>query len=383
MMKTSYKAMGKMKGFLFLCLIFILLVPTPTQVFGHSGRTDSYGGHNKTSNGTYHCHSNPCLDNAWKQAYNEYFPIGQRDGKKGVNESSTISKNLFAQLDPDIAEYMVPYAVKAYKMGYRETFWPAFWEKYGWYIGGATVILLLGIFSFFRRQKKMKSQFADRQLTRDTRYTKDNLIRSLRITSISMVVFCVIIFVIQKYQSVIKESQELKIQISTIKKTNEKSPEKEVSKDTVQEPTQDSEPETTEETIQDTSQDSAQVTTEEPTQQPLSETTKYSNNADPAFIAFYEDTKQEYENLIAEFNKAEQNDFNETQNLISSAEKLKVIVNKDILAGQFEFARQGMDQDLGKLIDDLNAKSPQYEIIQSIEDLQLNYRDILSVTIAQ
>lgn len=145
--------MEQLKSLFFICLIFILLIPTPTEVFGHSGRTDSYGGHNKTSNGTYHCHSGPCLDDAWEEAYDTFFPIGQKDGKKRNNRVSIISEDLTNKLDPDIAEYMVLYAIKAYKIGYEDTCILTFWERYRWYIGGGAGITIIGAFALIKSKK--------------------------------------------------------------------------------------------------------------------------------------------------------------------------------------------------------------------------------------
>lgn len=45
------------KSFLFYVTAFLLIFSLSVTVFAHSGRTDSSGGHNKTSDGTYHYHS--------------------------------------------------------------------------------------------------------------------------------------------------------------------------------------------------------------------------------------------------------------------------------------------------------------------------------------
>jgi hypothetical protein len=339
----------KIQWWLLFCLSFLFLLPT--QVLGHSGRTDSYGGHNKTSNGTYHCHSGPCLDDAWKDAYDTFYPIGQKDGKKGTNRISKISERLYNDLDSDIAEYMVPYAKKAYKMGFDDTYVPTFWEKYGWYIGSGTGVVLLLVFISLRRKKNINPSDLEHKLSGDLGHSKEKLNRKLVIAFSSLAGIGVITFGIITYQIDDIESEKL---------DNQK---------------------TSEQTLQE--KDSVDETEQQPVQEPVSDTVTYSQNADPAFVAFYEDTKENYEDLIANFNGAEQNNFNETQSLIDSAEKLKVIVSRDILNGQFEFARQGMIEDLDKLVANLNAKSPPNEIIQNVQDIELNYRDILSVTIQQ
>jgi hypothetical protein len=350
-----------MQVWLLVCLSFLFLLPT--QVFGHSGRTDSYGGHNKTSNGTYHCHSGPCLDDAWKDAYDTFYPIGQKDGKKGTNRISEISENLYNELDTDVAEYMVPYAKKAYKTGFDDTYVPTFWEKYGWYIGGGTGVVLLLVFISLRRKKQMYSWDTEQKLTGDPGQSKGKLNRKLVIAFSSLAAICAITIGIINYQSDFNEKEKLDNQ----KTSEQTSQEKEPVEETEQQPVEESVEEPKQETVQE----------------PVSDTTTYSQYADPAFIAFYEDTKPVYDNLIANFNVAELNNFNETQSLIDTAEKLKVIVSRDILNGQFEFARQGMIEDLDKLIGNLNAKNLPYEIIQNVQDIELNYSDILSITIQQ
>nr|WP_276541815.1 YHYH domain-containing protein [Bacillus infantis] len=116
----------------------------PIEATAHSGRTDSYGGHNKTANGTYHCHSGQCLIDARNTAYDEYFPHGQEDGLLKNDQSEDIEQWLNENLDSDVAEYIVPYALEAYQDGYKSTYVPTFWEKNKWYVGGLSVVLLLG-----------------------------------------------------------------------------------------------------------------------------------------------------------------------------------------------------------------------------------------------
>lgn len=111
-----------------ICFLFLLLLPSVG--LAHSGNTDSYGGHNKTANGTYHCHSGECLEDAKEDAYNYYYPLGQEDGKEGNDFSKDISQYLFENNDIDVFEYKSRFALEAYKMGYEETYVPTFWEKY-------------------------------------------------------------------------------------------------------------------------------------------------------------------------------------------------------------------------------------------------------------
>lgn len=40
-----------------LNLFVLVLLVIPNQIFGHSGRTDSHGGHNDNINGGYHYHN--------------------------------------------------------------------------------------------------------------------------------------------------------------------------------------------------------------------------------------------------------------------------------------------------------------------------------------
>ncbi|AGK53634.1 J domain-containing protein [Bacillus sp. 1NLA3E] len=220
----------------------------------------------------------------------------------------------------------------------------------------------------------MKADSADQKFNIHTRQSNDrnqqskgNLIRNLVIVLSSIAALCIITFGIYRYQSNVKESEELKKQISAIQKSDK----------------QTSKKNTSETSIEDTIHDNSQAPVQDTTNDTVSNTTKYKENADPAFIAFYEDTRVDYEELINEFNNAEKIDFKETQNLIDAAEKLRVIVSKDILNGQFEFARQAMLDYLDNLISGLNTNIPQYEIIQYVQDIELNYRDILSVTIKQ
>lgn len=139
-------------GILF-SLLFVLLFPY--EISAHSGNTDSYGGHNKNSNGTYHCHSGQCLEDAKKRAYEIAFPLGQEAGSLGeVNgyeeyEKSLRGRVLTGEIDSDKGEYMIPYLLMAYQEGFEDTYIPpTFWEKYGNHIIklciGISVLAILG-----------------------------------------------------------------------------------------------------------------------------------------------------------------------------------------------------------------------------------------------
>lgn len=148
-----------MKTRILFCLLFILLIPF--QTFAHSGRTDSYGGHNKTSNGTYHCHSGKCLEDAREQAYQIAFPIGQEDGRLGENEYKEYESTLWERvregtIDTDQAEYMIPYLLRAYKEGYEDTYIPTFWEKYKYYMIGLFGLSFWVVPPVFQKYKNKK-----------------------------------------------------------------------------------------------------------------------------------------------------------------------------------------------------------------------------------
>lgn len=137
-----------------LFLLFFLL--NPYKISGHSGNTDSYGGHNKNSNGTYHCHSGQCLEDARKRAYEIAFPNGQEDGRLGkVNgyeeyENALWERVQIGEIDPEEAEYMIPYVLMAYQEGFEDTYVPPppnFWGKYGYYIAAAPFFLIFIYFA--------------------------------------------------------------------------------------------------------------------------------------------------------------------------------------------------------------------------------------------
>lgn len=146
-------------------LVLIILLLTPIEVFAHSGRTDSYGGHNKTSNGTYHCHSGECLKDAKRKAYKIAFPIGEEDGRNkntdGFGEYSDILWGRYknGEIDSDVAEYMIPYALEAYKAGFDSTYVPTFWEKYrDSLITPIAITLIIGIYGTWTLIDKVKKR---------------------------------------------------------------------------------------------------------------------------------------------------------------------------------------------------------------------------------
>ena len=289
----------------------------------------------------------------------------------GANRISEITDNLYNDMDSDVAEYMVPYARKAYEMGYDDTYVPTFWEQYGWYIGGGSGVVLLLLIILLRRGRQTDPRDKDQRLTEVPGQSNRKFNRKIVIAASSSVAICTITFGVIKYQTDSNERGNLENQKTSEKTSQEEEPAEQLVAESEEEPVQESAVEANEEVVR------------EPEQESTSETAIYSEYTDPAFIAFYEDTKPVYDDLIANFNVAEQNNSNETQSVIDSAERLKVIVSTDILNGQFEFARQGMIEDLNKLIANLNEKSPPYEIIQNVQDIELNYCDILSVTIQQ
>lgn len=137
------------------CLLFVLLFPYEL-VAAHSGNTDSYGGHNKRANGTYHCHSGQCLEDARQKAYDRYFPLGQKDGLDRFDDTTGLAGYLRGKLDSDQAEYMIPFAIEAYKAGYKDTYVPTFWGKYGWYLGWGIVLIgglsVFGVYKIWERR---------------------------------------------------------------------------------------------------------------------------------------------------------------------------------------------------------------------------------------
>ncbi|MBN8199189.1 YHYH domain-containing protein [Cytobacillus pseudoceanisediminis] len=135
-----------MRVLLFYCTLLVLIFPL--EAYAHSGRTDSYGGHNKTANGTYHCHSGKCLEDAWEEALKIAYPSGQEDGRIGENQYKEYEEVLHKrvlneEIDSDQAEYMIPYLLKAYKQGYEDTYIPSFWEKYKLHLGLMGISLLI------------------------------------------------------------------------------------------------------------------------------------------------------------------------------------------------------------------------------------------------
>ncbi|WP_342537955.1 hypothetical protein MKY15_15695 [Sporosarcina sp. FSL K6-1540] len=146
------KRLRKIQTSILICLFFVLLFPYGT--LAHGGNTDSYGGHKKNSNRTYHCHSGQCLEDARKEAYKIALPIGQKDGRLGKENGYEEYQNVLwervgtGEIDSERAEYMIPYVLVAYKEGFKDTYIPpapTFWEKYGGYIAAAP-FLLWGIY---------------------------------------------------------------------------------------------------------------------------------------------------------------------------------------------------------------------------------------------
>lgn len=149
---------------IFICFIYLLIQPTVTSA--HSGRTDSYGGHNKNANGTYHCHSGKCLKDAWNKVYNEFYPIGLEDGPTRNDQSKEIENFIWSNYDSDQAEYIVPYALKSYKMGFEETYEPTLWEEYQWYIVflSALTLILLGLAVYSFRKLILKNTTSEKKI---------------------------------------------------------------------------------------------------------------------------------------------------------------------------------------------------------------------------
>ncbi len=140
------KRIRKIRIGILICLLGAMLFPY--GIMAHSGNTDSYGGHNKRSNGSYHCHSGQCLEDARQSTYEYYFPFGQKDGLTGTDSTEKIRGWLYSNFDSDQAEYIVPYAFEAYNAGYEDTYVPTlrekFWDKYG-----VAISLILVVLVFF------------------------------------------------------------------------------------------------------------------------------------------------------------------------------------------------------------------------------------------
>lgn len=130
--------------YIFMSLILLSpLLLSSTEVYAHSGRTDSYGGHNKYANGTYHCHSGLCLQEAKNKTYNDCYPRGEEDGETGEKNMDFIysaAKNI----DSDQRRYLVPACEQGYQDGFMSTvsFWNLHKKKiYG--LGTVFVVPLL------------------------------------------------------------------------------------------------------------------------------------------------------------------------------------------------------------------------------------------------
>lgn len=144
--------MKRWKIKILFCLLFVMSFPYETSA--HSGRTDSYGGHNKTSNGTYHCHSGQCLRDAKEKAYEIAFPLGQEDGTLRENRYDEFKGILYERvsngnIDTDEAEYMIPYLLTAYKEGFEDTYEPTFLEIVWVVFRENALFILIGLFFLF------------------------------------------------------------------------------------------------------------------------------------------------------------------------------------------------------------------------------------------
>ena len=132
-----------MRKVLLMGMFLFFFISENLLVYAHPGNTDSYGGHNKTSNGTYHCHSGQCMEDAKKEAADLCFPKGEQDGFVGKKDDEFLS-DVLGKLDVDQL-YFYDYCSSAYDQGYESTNVPTFWERYGIYvaIGGILVGALL------------------------------------------------------------------------------------------------------------------------------------------------------------------------------------------------------------------------------------------------
>jgi hypothetical protein len=123
-------------------LFISIFISMNNEVFAHGGNTDSYGGHNKTSNGTYHCHSGQCLEDARAEAESECYPTGVSDGLIGKKDQGFV-REVTEDLDYDIQEYYFDFCTDAYEEGFYSTYDPPFWEEH---LGK---IITIGIVAYF------------------------------------------------------------------------------------------------------------------------------------------------------------------------------------------------------------------------------------------
>jgi hypothetical protein len=119
-------------------------------VSAHSGNTDSNGGHNKTLNGTYHCHSSQCLEDAKEEAHSICYPQGLEDGEIGRKDDNYIA-TVYGDLDVD-QDYLIKFCTDSYEMGFNET--SSWWDRNYLIIVLAIIILpWVIIYKVYRSEK--------------------------------------------------------------------------------------------------------------------------------------------------------------------------------------------------------------------------------------
>lgn len=125
------------------------------------------------------------------------------------------------------------------------------------------IVIIGGLIWYGRKRKREKAKNGIKHISKpiiNHRETSENSeISTISIKNFVMVLFsivalCVIAFGILKYQSVVKDKEELTKQISTIQKTNEQPSKKSDSVEPVQKSTQDSVQEPSKDSVQETSQ---------------------------------------------------------------------------------------------------------------------------------
>jgi hypothetical protein len=124
------KIFSKLLIILFSCLFSI-------EVSAHSGNTDSNGGHNKTSNGTYHCHSGQCMEDAKEEAHSSCYPQGFEDGENGKKDKN-YAATVYGDLDVD-QDYLNKFCTDSYNEGFKES--SSWWDRNYMYFVIAFIIL--------------------------------------------------------------------------------------------------------------------------------------------------------------------------------------------------------------------------------------------------
>jgi hypothetical protein len=124
------KIFSKLLIILFSCLFSI-------EVSAHSGNTDSNGGHKKTSNGTYHCHSGKCMEDAKEEARTLCYPQGIKDGENGSKDENYAS-NAYGDFDID-QDYLIKFCNDFYELGFNET--SSWWDRNYLYFVLALIIM--------------------------------------------------------------------------------------------------------------------------------------------------------------------------------------------------------------------------------------------------